>query len=105
MQRQALDANVVTCGRRQQRRLVHIVWQPDKQVQPGMVMCIDPDNPNRLRLSKHAYDTMVAGIVSGAGDVKTGMTLSQVVTSGNSPAVFDGDELKPLVNMLGMTMK
>jgi hypothetical protein len=33
------------------------------------------------------------------------MTLSHVVTSGNSPGVFDGEELRPLVNMLGMTMK
>ncbi len=33
------------------------------------------------------------------------VTLSKVVTSGKSPGVFDGDELRPLVNMLGMTMK
>ncbi len=33
------------------------------------------------------------------------MTLSEVVTSGCSAGVFDGEEDRPLVNMLGMTMK
>ena len=33
------------------------------------VVIIDDENPGALRLSERAYDTRVAGIISGAGDV------------------------------------
>jgi hypothetical protein len=45
--------------------------------EPGMVVCIDPDNPGRLSLSEKAYDRRVAGVISGAGGVKTGMLMGQ----------------------------
>lgn len=44
-------------------------------VQPGMVMVIDAEKPGRLRLSTRAYDTAVAGIISGAGGLQPGVVL------------------------------
>jgi hypothetical protein len=43
----------------------------------GALVVIDDENPGKLKLSDRAYDTRVAGIVSGAGGVKPGLTLSQ----------------------------
>ena len=45
--------------------------------EPGMVVCIDPDNPGQLSLSGKAYDRRVAGVISGAGGVNTGMLMGQ----------------------------
>ncbi|QDV09488.1 hypothetical protein Poly30_50460 [Planctomycetes bacterium Poly30] len=44
---------------------------------PGTVVVIDPENPGQLMPSSAAYDTKVAGIVSGAGGVNPGICLSQ----------------------------
>lgn len=46
-------------------------------IQSGMVVSIDPTNPGELVLSNQAYDRKVAGIISGAGGVKTGMMMGQ----------------------------
>lgn len=46
-------------------------------VAPGMIVAIDPDRPGSLMISTRAYDTRVAGIVSGAGGVKTGLLMGQ----------------------------
>lgn len=46
-------------------------------LQPGMVVCIDPQRPGELRVSTQAYDSTVAGIISGAGGVKPGMLMGQ----------------------------
>jgi hypothetical protein len=43
--------------------------------QPGTVLCIDPENPGKLRISNKAYDTKVAGIVAGASQLGSGVTL------------------------------
>jgi hypothetical protein len=45
--------------------------------QPGMVVCIDPDQPGQLVVSSKPYDRTVAGIVSGAGGIKSGMLMGQ----------------------------
>ncbi len=45
--------------------------------EPGTVMVIDPANPGHLMISTAAYDRKVAGVVSGAGDVATGLVLHQ----------------------------
>lgn len=45
------------------------------KVKPGMVVCIDADNPGNLVVSNKACDRTVAGIVSGAGGVKPGMLM------------------------------
>lgn len=47
------------------------------EVPAGALVVIDSENPGKLKLSSRAYDTRVAGIVSGAGGVKPGLTLSQ----------------------------
>ena len=54
-------------------------------VAPGMAVSIDPDNEGRLVVSTRAYDRAVAGIVSGANEVKPGLLMAQR----GSPA--DGD--------------
>lgn len=60
--------------------------------EPGMVVSIDPDNPGRLTLSGQAYDRRVAGVISGAGGVKTGMLMSQrgTVADGELPVALIG---------------
>jgi hypothetical protein len=45
--------------------------------EPGTVMVIDEANPGKLKLSTAAYDSKVAGIVSGAGGVNPALTLHQ----------------------------
>jgi trimeric autotransporter adhesin len=48
-----------------------------RNIPKGAVVIIDEANPGQLKLSERAYDTRVAGIVSGANGVKPGLTLSQ----------------------------
>ncbi len=48
---------------------------------PGMVVSIDPERVGKLRVSSGAYDRMVAGIISGANGVNTGLTLTQKGTT------------------------
>ena len=43
----------------------------------GMVVCIDPNNFGGLIISGNPYDQKVAGIISGAGEFKPGVILSQ----------------------------
>ncbi len=50
---------------------------------PGMVVSIDPQNPGKLTLSGEAYDCKVAGVISGAGGVNTGMLMGQHGTEAN----------------------
>lgn len=61
-------------------------------VVPGMVVSIDPTNVGELRLSTSAYDRTVAGIISGAGGVKPGMTLQQpgTLADGKHPVALTG---------------
>ena len=49
----------------------------ESTVPPGAVVVIDDQNPGRLKLSTQAYDHKVAGIVSGAGGVKSGISMIQ----------------------------
>jgi hypothetical protein len=51
------------------------VTGPD--IEPGMVVVIDPDNPGQLRIADKAYDRTVAGIISGAKGINPGMTMKQ----------------------------
>lgn len=46
------------------------------KVKPGMVVSIDPNNQGQLMVSSKQYDRTVAGILSGAGGVSTGMLMS-----------------------------
>ena len=49
----------------------------EEDIPKGAVVVIDEENPGQLKLSESAYDRRVAGIVSGAGGVQPGITLSQ----------------------------
>ena len=58
---------------------------------PGSVVVIDPERPGELTLSTRAYDSRVAGIVSGAGDVRPGLHMGQTgVASGDTPVALTG---------------
>ncbi len=46
-------------------------------VEKGAVVVIDDEHPGRLRRSTRAYDTRVAGIVSGANGINAGIALHQ----------------------------
>ncbi len=62
------------------------------KVELGMVVSIDPTNPGKLVLSAEAYDSRVAGIISGAGGVKPGMIMSQegTLANGRQPVALSG---------------
>ena len=47
------------------------------EIPKGSVVVIDEQNPGQLKLSNAAYDTRVAGIVSGANGIKPGISLHQ----------------------------
>jgi hypothetical protein len=49
----------------------------DQMLKEGAVAVIDDLNPGKLKLSDRPYDTRVAGIISGAGGVNPGITLTQ----------------------------
>jgi hypothetical protein len=59
---------------------------------PGTVVCIDPDRPGKLVVSSKAYDRTVAGVVSGAGGIKPGMTMGQQKSAadGELPVALTG---------------
>jgi hypothetical protein len=62
------------------------------RVKPGMVVSIDATRTGSLRLANRPYDKAVAGIVSGANGIRTGMTLSQTgtVADGTHPIALTG---------------
>jgi len=61
-------------------------------VRPGMVVSIDPREIGKLVVTSQSYDRRVAGVVSGAGDVKPGLVLSQpgTVADGEHPVASMG---------------
>ena len=61
------------------------------EVQPGMVVEIDPDNPGNLRLARGAYNKRVAGIVAGANGLSKGIVLGNTEGSENhTPIAISG---------------
>ena len=59
---------------------------------PGMVVSIDPAHPGKLAVSGTPYDRMVAGVVSGAGGIETGLIMGQEgsVADGEVPVALTG---------------
>lgn len=47
------------------------------EIEPGTILCIDPENAGKLKISDCAYNRLVAGVVSGAHDIKPGLVLKQ----------------------------
>jgi hypothetical protein len=70
------------------------VTTPDAEAEPepGMVVCIDPEEPGKLVPSSKAYDRTAAGIISGAGGVRPGLLMSQAGTlaDGRHPVALTG---------------
>src|SRR5205823_10592065 len=48
-----------------------------KDIPKGSVVIIDEESPGHVKLSDRAYDNRVAGILSGANGVKSGILLKQ----------------------------
>jgi hypothetical protein len=77
-----------------------------EEIPKGAVVTIDEDHPGQLKMSESAYDTRVAGIISGANGIKPGVSLHQqgalegtdnVALSGRVYALADASEapIKP----------
>jgi hypothetical protein len=49
----------------------------DPELSKGSVVVIDEEHPGRLMRSERAYDSRVAGIISGANGINPGITLQQ----------------------------
>ena len=63
----------------------------NKEISKGSVVIIDEEHAGQLKLSERAYDTRVAGIVSGANGVNPGLMLSQQgVLEGNQNVALSG---------------
>lgn len=64
----------------------------DMRPQPGHVVVIDEASPGDLTVSTRAYDTRVAGVVSGAGGVRPGVHLRQpgTIADGEFPVAMNG---------------
>ena len=56
-----------------------------ESLQPGMVVSIDAQNPGKLVVCIQAYDRKVAGIISGAGGIATGMLMGQTGSTADGP--------------------
>lgn len=61
-------------------------------IEPGMIVAIDPDRPGQLRLCRRAYDSTVAGIISGANGIQPGLMLHQsgTMATGQHPVALTG---------------
>ncbi|MBK8233859.1 MAG: hypothetical protein IT349_21015 [Candidatus Eisenbacteria bacterium] len=59
----------------------------DRQVEPGTVMEIDPDNAGHLRVARSAYSRCVAGVVSGANDFAAGAVLGNLPGHEDAPPI------------------
>lgn len=59
---------------------------------PGMLVSIDSLNPGKLTLSTSEYDRKVAGIISGANNIRTGLLLNQknTIIDGETPVALTG---------------
>ncbi len=60
---------------------------------PGMLVSIDPARPGELRVADRPYDRTVAGVISGANGINTGLSLAQTgapATSGDYPVALTG---------------
>ncbi len=68
------------------------VVSPDEDTRPGMIVCIDPEHPGKLRLAASEYDPTVAGIISGAGGVAAGLRLKHegTLADGDRPVALSG---------------
>ena len=68
------------------------ISSPGAEIQPGLLVCIDPEHPGQLVLSSQAYDRTVAGIISGAGQINPGLMMGQhgSAADGQHPVALTG---------------
>lgn len=61
----------------------------EESLEAGTVVVIDPENPGLLKACEEAYDKGIAGVISGAGGINPGLSLSQegVVEDGQPVAL------------------
>lgn len=57
------------------------------EVEPGMVVAIDPSNPGQICLARGAYTPYVAGVVSGANDFSVGAVLGNLPGHEDAPPI------------------
>ncbi len=61
------------------------------EVEPGMVVEIDPDNPGHLRKAQGAYNRRVVGVVAGANGLSKGIVLGNLEGSeSHTPIAMSG---------------
>ena len=62
------------------------------EIQKGMVVSIDANNAGKLKLTEGKYDTKVAGVISGANDVDTGLLMGDrgTIADGDYPIALSG---------------
>lgn len=58
-----------------------------EELEPGMVVAIDPDNPGKLCLARGAYNRGVAGVVSGANSFSAGAVLGNLPGHEDAPPI------------------
>ena len=88
-----MTANVVTIlGGSDVAEPYNVAPAGDVKAIAGYVVAIDPDKVGQMRVVSHAYDTTVAGIVSGANGVNPGITLRQkgTIADGELPVASIG---------------
>jgi hypothetical protein len=58
----------------------------------GMLVCVDAKRPGHLVVSERPYDKKVAGVISGAGDLKPGLLMGQKnsIANGTNPVALTG---------------
>jgi hypothetical protein len=65
--------------------------ESEQEISKGAVVIIDDENPGHLKMSERAYDTRVAGVISGAGGVNPGIQLKQTgVLEGSQNVALTG---------------
>jgi hypothetical protein len=62
----------------------------EENIQPGMVVVIDINNPGALRLADCSYDRTVAGVISGANGLNPGVTMYQEEPEQAYPVALTG---------------
>ena len=68
------------------------IVESDLEPKPGMVVSIDPNNSGKLIISAQTFDKKIAGIVSGANGIQTGLKMSQKgsIADGQYPIALSG---------------
>lgn len=59
----------------------------DNDAEPGTVMEIDPEKDGQIRICRSAYSRLVAGVVSGAGNLTAGAILGNLPGNEDAPPI------------------